>query len=164
MYLIRHARAGQRSRWVGDDAERPLDDRGHVQAAAIADHLAPRGITALWSSPYRRCVQTLEPLGERLGLEVGTCSTLAEGAEMHHALDLVRRVAAGTAMCTHGDLLPEIVAGLERRGARVLDAPDWRKGVTWSIERAPEPAPMVAGDLDDDLSAWTLRVWGPPPS
>ena len=33
--LIRHASAGDRYRWWGDDADRPLDERGVAEAAAL---------------------------------------------------------------------------------------------------------------------------------
>ena len=35
--LIRHASAGDRYRWWGDDADRPLDERGVAEAAALVD-------------------------------------------------------------------------------------------------------------------------------
>lgn len=34
--LVRHARAGDRGEWVGDDAHRPLDAKGRKQAKRLA--------------------------------------------------------------------------------------------------------------------------------
>ena len=49
VYLIRHAKAGSRSRYEGDDSERPLSDKGRAQADALAARLAAAGVTALLS-------------------------------------------------------------------------------------------------------------------
>ena len=70
LYLVRHTHAGSRSSWDGPDTERPLTTKGHRQAAAIGQELAGVGVTALVSSPYRRCIQTLEPLATHLALPV----------------------------------------------------------------------------------------------
>jgi 8-oxo-(d)GTP phosphatase len=70
VYLVRHAKAGDREAWEGDDDLRPLSKPGRRQAAGLVDLLRPAGIRRLVSSPAVRCVQTLEPLGEALGLAV----------------------------------------------------------------------------------------------
>ena len=55
--------------------------KGRRQAMRIADDArASSGVTRLVSSPYVRCVQTLEPAAERLGLEIEERAELAEGA------------------------------------------------------------------------------------
>ena len=60
--LLRHASAGDRAEWQGDDVVRPLDKRGHKQALALREALLARGVRRSVSSPYVRCVQTVEPL------------------------------------------------------------------------------------------------------
>ena len=65
LHLIRHAYAGSRADWEGDDELRPLSERGEHQAAAIADALLDAGIDRLLTSRYARCRQTLEPLGAK---------------------------------------------------------------------------------------------------
>src|SRR5690349_6431607 len=79
LYVVRHADAGQRSQWDGPDSSRPLSHGGERQADGLADILAEDGITRLLASPFTRCVQTLEPLGKRLGLPVEADERLAEG-------------------------------------------------------------------------------------
>jgi 2,3-bisphosphoglycerate-dependent phosphoglycerate mutase len=49
---------------------RPLSPEGHKQAEAVADCLAPADIAALYSSPYLRARQTIEPLAGRLSLPI----------------------------------------------------------------------------------------------
>src|SRR3977135_4093385 len=66
-YLVRHAKAGSRRDWEGPDECRPRSAARRAQDEAIAGHLRSRPITRLLSSPYLRCVQTLEPLGKALG-------------------------------------------------------------------------------------------------
>lgn len=116
MFLVRHAKAGSRSTWIGDDAVRPLTDAGHAQAVAIAERLLPFAPVALWTSPYLRCVQTLEPLAERTGLELVVDGRLAEETPLERSLAAIEDAPDGTVMCSHGDVIPDIVDGLVRRG------------------------------------------------
>ena len=68
IYLVRHAKAGDRSSWDGDDTIRPLSGKGRRQAVAISDRLfdliAAHPDAQLISSPYIRCMQTLGRLEE----------------------------------------------------------------------------------------------------
>ncbi len=63
IYLIRHAHATWRQ-----DENRPLSDAGAKAAAVVADRLASRPIVAVYTSPFLRSVETVEPLARRLGL------------------------------------------------------------------------------------------------
>lgn len=70
--LVRHASALDRGSWSGEDRQRPLDGRGRAQAHALPAHLATHGLAPvhLVSSPTRRCIDTLRPLADALGLEL----------------------------------------------------------------------------------------------
>lgn len=134
---MRHASAGDRSRWAGDDLERPLDERGRRQASRLADHLGTAPITAIWSSLAVRCVDTVAPLATRLGTMVETRRELTEGARHDDLLELVRRAAASEGdlvMCSHGDLIPEVLNRLLRDGMRVRGARGCAKGSVWALE------------------------------
>src|ERR1700676_1033768 len=61
-YVVRHAKAGSRSNWPEDDRFRPLGNKGSKQAEALVSILEPFPITAVYSSPFLRCVQTVAPL------------------------------------------------------------------------------------------------------
>jgi 8-oxo-dGTP diphosphatase len=78
MLLVRHAWAGDSAAWTADDRVRPLDERGLRQAAALVDALAGYEVRRIVSSPYLRCVQTVEPLAAARGLEVELRSELGE--------------------------------------------------------------------------------------
>jgi broad specificity phosphatase PhoE len=48
----------------------PLSERGLAEAEAVGTALADEGVTRLYASPLSRAMQTLAPLGKRLGREV----------------------------------------------------------------------------------------------
>ena len=135
VYLVRHAKAGERRIWDGDDVSRPLSHRGEKQAAAVSARLAKNKATALYSSPYVRCVQTLEPLAKTLGTEVQPEQRLFEGEPFEGVLDLLAEVEDHAVLCTHGDIIPTVIQALVRRGMEVETPPDWRKSSVWVLRR-----------------------------
>jgi phosphohistidine phosphatase SixA len=139
VYLVRHARAGHRESWAGDDDRlRPLDERGLRQAAGLVGQLAERDFDRILSSPYIRCVQSVEPLAEARGLPVEAVDKLAEGAGEAAALELFRGLDAPGVACVHGDLAAALLGENLKKGATaVLDVfPD---GVE-VLERLDPPA------------------------
>ena len=149
VYVVRHGKAGHRETWAGDDdTQRPLTKAGRRQAEALADRLTDAGVKTLWSSPYVRCVETLEPLAERLGLTIETDERLAEGVDFEHTLDLIREAGDGAVHCTHGDMFTDVINALARRGTELTTPPEWRKGSLWILdedlkEATAEPPPDV---------------------
>ena len=135
LFLVRHAKAGKRSKWEDDDTLRPLVEEGLRQAHVIAESIAPLKPTALFSSPFLRCVQTLEPLGKAVGLPVVAHELLAEGVNFIGTVDWMHTLADGAVMCSHGDVIPEVIDALERRGMEVSGFRESRKGSVWVLER-----------------------------
>ena len=78
LYLIRHAQADERGAKYPDDSQRPLVEKGHKQAQALARALDILDVTfdRLFSSPYTRALETAEPLAKRL--RSGELETLSE--------------------------------------------------------------------------------------
>jgi 8-oxo-dGTP diphosphatase len=108
--LVRHTRAGDRQKWSGDDALRPLDGKGRKQAKRLAKALEQLGATRLVSSPALRCVQTFEPAAKRLGLQLEQRDELAEGGGPDQLLSLLESLGDSTpALSTHGDVIAEVV-------------------------------------------------------
>jgi len=143
-YLVRHAKAGDRDRWAGDDRSRPLTTKGRAQAEMLAATLAPLATSGtLVSSPYLRCLQTLEPLATALGRDVVADDRLAEDRGYDGALALLAELPGGSVLCSHGDVIPATIAALERRGCRIDGAADWRKASVWVVDLTPD-APVAA--------------------
>lgn len=125
--LVRHAAAGDRDRFAGDDRLRPLTARGRRQAGALVRTLAGIDIGRILSSPYVRCVETVEPLAAALDLAVEPTPALAEGAGAAGVIALVAAAAGVPVLCTHGDVCDRLVGGHTRKGAGwVLEVADGR--------------------------------------
>lgn len=135
LYLVRHAKAGERRLWTADDLDRPLSKKGWKQADLVGKRLAKLGPSTLLSSAYVRCIQTLEPLAERIGQPVEIDERLTEDQPVEPLIELLRDAPKHTVMCTHGDLIPAAIAHLERRGAKITTPPDWRKASVWVLQR-----------------------------
>jgi 8-oxo-dGTP diphosphatase len=121
--LVRHASAGDRYRWWGDDVDRPLDERGRAQADALADAYGDAPLTALLTSRAVRCQQTVGPLAQRAGADLSVHKALFEG-DPASATELVRELAradeAGfSVLCSHADVIPEVLRDLMFDGMRV---------------------------------------------
>ena len=113
--LLRHASAGDRDEWQGDDRLRPLDKKGRRQAEALSRILLARGVTRALSSPYVRCTQTVAPLG----LDIEADDRLAEGADPDDTRSLLRE-ADGAVACTHGDIIETMIGFTLKKGAAVV--------------------------------------------
>ncbi|MEO6121376.1 MAG: histidine phosphatase family protein, partial [Acidimicrobiales bacterium] len=115
LLLVRHAVALSRSRWLDDDALRPLGERGRRQAEALVDQLGDFEMRRVLSSPALRCRQTVTPLAEARGLQVEIVDDLDEGTGLR-GVSLVRELGDGgvggggvVVLCSHGDLIPTVV-------------------------------------------------------
>jgi broad specificity phosphatase PhoE len=133
--LIRHADAGSRRDWSGTERERGLSKKGRRQADALTPVVEKYAPARLLSSPYRRCVDTLQPSASATGLVIEVCDELAEG-KAEEALKLVRSLAGeDVAMCTHGDVIPEVLTALADEDRLDLGPePRQAKGSVWVLE------------------------------
>jgi 8-oxo-(d)GTP phosphatase len=130
VFLVRHASAGDRKKWTGDDRLRPLDERGFREAKGLVKIIQEGRPTRVLSSGYVRCRQTVEPLAEALGLEVEERVELAEGASSTDVHRLVDGLSSELpVLCTHGDVVDELLGE---------ESP---KGSTWVLE-------VANGDLE----------------
>jgi broad specificity phosphatase PhoE len=135
LYFVRHAKAGSRSHWQDDDRVRPLSKSGLKQAEGLVSVLGPYAIAAVFSSPYLRCVQTVEPLARPRRLAVQKTEQLAEGAGLRGAYRFIEDPQLDeVVLCTHGDVVQLLVDDLIRR--RILTASQMAldKGSTWVVE------------------------------
>jgi len=137
LLLVRHARAGDRKCWQGDDRLRPLDARGARQAERLVEVLAGHRLDRIVSSPYVRCVQTVEPLARGRGLPVEEREELAEGAGLDAFIGLARELGAA-AVSVHGDLVEELFGESRRKGSTMLF--EERDGGLQGVATIPPPA------------------------
>jgi phosphohistidine phosphatase SixA len=121
--LVRHASAGDPKAWIGDDRARPIDERGREQAAALVDLLAEHPLARVLTSPYLRCVQTVEPLAQARALPLEYRHELGDDARADEALALMRELGGEpAALCSHGDLIRELLGEeLEKGAVAVVD-------------------------------------------
>src|SRR4249920_3620861 len=105
LLLVRHASAGDRHLWEGDDRLRPLDPRGITQANDLVALLERFEIDAIYTSPALRCVQTVEPLGAARRLAVDARPELGEREQYEAGSEFVRALAGrAVVVCGHGGL------------------------------------------------------------
>ena len=133
--LLRHASAGDRLAWSGDDRQRPLDPKGQRQAEALVAILDALEISSIISSPGRRCVQTVEPLAELRHLEIVEDEVLWEGHGEESIALVLSLAGTDTLLCTHGDNIPDVLTYLARTEDLVLGRhPDWKKASAWVLD------------------------------
>jgi 8-oxo-dGTP diphosphatase len=122
LLVVRHASAGDREAWVGDDAARPLDPKGRRQAEELAGRLDRYEITRILSSPFTRCVQTVEPLAAARALRVEETDALADGAGVDAFRALLEGLrGTGSVVCGHGGEIESLFGSTRKGATRVLD-------------------------------------------
>lgn len=136
LYLVRHAVAMGRSSWHHADERRPLTPKGLRQSQALLRLFEGTDVRRIHSSPTVRCRDTVLPLAKARHLEVREAPELAEGHGGRKALDLVLEAAGkkgDSVLCTHGDLVPEILRRLVRDGMHLESELQFAKGSTWEL-------------------------------
>jgi 8-oxo-dGTP diphosphatase len=140
LYVVRHAKAGSRNKFDGDDIDRPLTNSGREQATALSARLAAVSPSVIVSSPYRRCVETVEPLAVAVDVVVRLDERLAEFGSEHvradaSLFDLLHSLPDRTIVCSHGDVIPAIIESLAGDGMRISGEAQWAKASVWVLER-----------------------------
>ncbi|MEI8241592.1 MAG: phosphoglycerate mutase family protein, partial [Actinomycetota bacterium] len=135
LYLVRHAKAGSRREWTDDDRLRPLAPAGWTQSELLGNRLLSSATGSLVSSPYLRCMQTLQPLADLVGRPVVADDRLAEETGFAGAIELLATLPDGSVLCSHGDVIPDTIGALERRGCRIVGSPEWGKASVWTLTR-----------------------------
>lgn len=140
LLLLRHADAGDRAAWTGDDLARPLSATGRRQSEELAEMLAGRDLTRILSSPAKRCVDTVAPLAAALGLDIEEDVALTEGTPFDRVDKLLLDVGTqDVLLCSHVDVIGAALTALWRRG-HLASRPNARKLATWLVDGWPDPA------------------------
>lgn len=140
IYLVRHAKAGDRNSWLGSDRLRPLTRPGQEQAIALLDIFENERFDRVVSSPYVRCMETVVPLAAEHGLPIEPHAALEEGAPIGDTLALLVECAPGGAVfSSHGDVIPELLGYLHAHEHLELgDDPRCAKGSVWVLDTKPD--------------------------
>ncbi|MFT3715691.1 MAG: NUDIX hydrolase [Gordonia sp. (in: high G+C Gram-positive bacteria)] len=145
--LVRHGKAGRRGMFGVDDTRRPLDETGQAQAQALSGVLELFGVSELHAADRLRCVQTLEPTAQRLGVDVVVEPTQTEeatSADPDAALTRLRQLAAPfdgvRALCGQGGSIAPL---LERWSSQ--------DGVDCPVSRFRKGSVSVLTLLGDEL-------------
>ncbi|HTS99907.1 MAG TPA: NUDIX hydrolase [Streptosporangiaceae bacterium] len=121
LVFLRHASAGGKGSWPGNDLDRPLDARGAADAERLARMLACFGSCRVITSAAERCVATVRPYAALTGMAValepaftiGLAGEVPGGAPEDLAAAAVAAVVAAgvpAVICAHGENLPPLVA------------------------------------------------------
>ncbi|BBY16761.1 8-oxo-(d)GTP phosphatase MutT1 [Mycolicibacterium litorale] len=144
--VVRHATAGSKSRYRGDDRKRPLDKHGRAQAESLVGQLLAFGADRIYAADRTRCEQTVEPLADELGETVHSEPELTEEAYAEDKKAARRRLLEIVAeegdaghtpvICSQGKVIPHLIEWwCDRDGVRP-DKSRNRKGSTWVMSLA----------------------------
>ncbi|WP_326547324.1 NUDIX hydrolase [Mycolicibacterium sp. ND9-15] len=135
--IVRHATAGSKSRFKGDDRKRPLDKNGRAQAESLVGVLLAFGADHLFAADRVRCVSTLEPLATELGTSIHSDGLLTEEAYADNRKAARQRFleiadSAGTpVICSQGKVIPDLIEWWCGRDGVRPDKSRNRKGSAW---------------------------------
>jgi 8-oxo-dGTP pyrophosphatase MutT (NUDIX family)/phosphohistidine phosphatase SixA len=153
--LVRHGHAGERKKWAGKDALRPLDPVGQAEAERLAELLVLLQPKRLITAGPLRCKQTLEPLAAALDdMPIVIDSAFAEPPDAEDAPAKARLAAQRMrelvdmrdggvpVICSQGKLLPTLLAtlagGTDKEPFKTPKGGGWL--LTWSGERLLDPS------------------------
>ncbi|WP_314685738.1 histidine phosphatase family protein [uncultured Bifidobacterium sp.] len=122
LIIVRHAKAEPRKLWQGTDAGRPITPKGAAAAYALNRELACFAPTRLVSSPWTRCLETLEVFSWQTGMPIDIAPELTEeafAADPERAWQVVRgrvtecvRDSSATVICMHRPVIGAMFAHL----------------------------------------------------
>ncbi|WP_277068902.1 NUDIX hydrolase [Saccharomonospora viridis] len=142
--LVRHAKAGKREDWAGDDDLRPLSNAGMRQAEALRPLLGAFRPERVYSAPRLRCVQTVRAVAEDIGGEVHIEPSISEEdycKDNKAGIEWLLSVAdshTSAVVCSQGGVIPDLLDTLARRNDLELsrkrsgDVPS-KKGSVWVL-------------------------------
>lgn len=140
LMLVRHAKAGSRGEWSGDDSLRPLEKSGRSQAEMLVPMLGAFGVRRLYSAPRVRCEQTLAPLADELGVEVQIEPALTDEAYRDdpetartRLVELATDGPGVAAVSSQGTAIPGLVGDLAGIAGLDVGKTSTKKAGTWAL-------------------------------
>lgn len=150
--LVRHAKAGRRDKWAGDDRLRPLNNVGRRQARRLAMFLNDFAPERICAADRLRCVQTVEPLAAFLGRKIEILPAFSDEAYLREPdtargeLLAIAKSMQSSVICSQGSAVPALVEDLARRSPP--ESFTTRKGGVWALALAD--GELVSADYYDD--------------
>jgi 8-oxo-dGTP diphosphatase len=151
LVVVRHAKAGSRAEWTDADELRPLSHNGEKQVPPVRRLAAVYGADRVYSAPLVRCVRTVQPVADDLGVKVLEEELLAEKAYTGMEEAAVRQVLDIVAdngvplVCSQGGVIPDLVSRLANlSGVRLTSRVEAKKGSVWALFFSGSE--LVAGD------------------
>lgn len=160
LLLVRHAKAGRKARYHGDDKLRPLENLGRIQAEALVPILLAFGAERVHAADRTRCEQTVAPLAAELGVRIISEPLLTEeayGRDPAAAVDRMRDISTRPrvhVVCSQGKVIPPLLATWAELDSVAVPATRNRKGSTWvlssyggrliALDHIPSPLPPIA--------------------
>ncbi|BBZ05149.1 NUDIX hydrolase [Mycolicibacterium chitae] len=148
--IVRHATAGQKSKYRGDDRKRPLDKNGRAQAESLVGLLLAFGASELHAADRVRCHQTIEPLADEIGAPISNEPALTEEAYNEHpkrGRARVLEIAATSrtpVICTQGKVIPDLIAWWCESAGLTPETSRNKKGSVWILSLDGEK--LIAAD------------------
>jgi 8-oxo-dGTP diphosphatase len=142
LLIVRHGTAGRKARYKGDDRTRPLDGKGRAQAESLVPQLLAFGASSVFAADRSRCVQTVEPLANTLGVPITIETTLTEEAyaddpkAAHKRMLEIAALGGTPAVCSQGKVIPYLIDWWCDRDGVNPDKSRNRKGSTWVLSLA----------------------------
>ena len=159
LLVVRHARAGRRARYHGDDRLRPLDSLGRAQADALVTLLRTFNATTFHAADRVRCEQTMQPAAAALATPILGEPTLSEEAyreDPEPARQRIREISQDPssvhAICSQGKVIPSLIQWWADADGVKLPPARNRKASVWVVSL--HNGLMVAADhIDSPLPA-----------
>jgi 8-oxo-(d)GTP phosphatase len=158
--LVRHAEAGEREDWAGEDNLRPLNTAGQRQAQVLRTLLPLFGARRVHSAPPLRCRQSVEGLATDLGVSMSTEPRLSEdgyradpAAGLARLIEIAAEPGGPAVVCSQGKVVPDLVRTLTANAGLTPFEVASRKGSYWGLffhGGSPKPPVLLTADYYDD--------------
>lgn len=117
--ILRHAKAMKRADFDGDnDADRPLSGRGRGEAKRLTEVLDAYAIERVHSSPFKRCLSTVNRYAKSIGVDVQLEPAVSESGHASDPSITEQRITEllhdpqPMVICTHRPVLPTVFSAL----------------------------------------------------
>lgn len=119
IHLYRHA-----EKQSGEDPE--LTRFGHARAQSLAEQLSQPAVAVrqVWSSPYRRTMQTAQPLAQKLGLDIRTY----DPRQQRVLAMALQESAVDAAVFGHSNTIPELARLLCQCEVEAMPESEYERG------------------------------------